>query len=117
MSEVSALEKQLDDTKSFIERRERALRLYNNPDFKKLVLEEFCVQECARYAQLSADPALGDRERADSLAIAQSSGHLRRYLSMCITMGNNAERSMPELEEAISEARTEEQDGAGEVQH
>jgi|SRR5690606_30251700 len=107
MSEVFALEKQLEDSKEAIARRDLALKLYKNPEFKKLILDEFCTTECARYAQSSADPALGDRERADALGIAQASGHLRRYLSVVVTMGNQAERLMPDLESAIEEARQE----------
>jgi hypothetical protein len=110
MSEVSALERQLADAKDSIARRDIALKLYKNPDFKKLIIDEFCGTECARYAQASADPALGDRERADSLAIAQAAGHLRRFLSVCIAMGNQGERLTPEIEQAIHEARAEEGD-------
>lgn len=108
MSEVERLEKQLADTKLLIQRRELAQRLYANPDFKKLILEEFCVNECARYAQASADPALGPVERADALAIAQSAGHLRRFLSVVIQMANASESTLLDLEEAIEEARREE---------
>lgn len=108
MSEVFALEKQLEDGKSMIVKRELALKLYNNPEFKKLILDEFCTQDCARYAQLSADPALKENERADALAIAQAAGHLRRFLSMTIQLGNQAERIGPEIEQAILEARQEE---------
>lgn len=108
MSEVFALEKQLEDSKEAIARRELALKLYKNPEFKKLVLDEFCTTECARYAQLSADPSLGDRERADALAMAQAAGHLRRFLSVVVTMGNQAERLLPDLESEIEAARQEE---------
>lgn len=108
MSEVSALEKQLSDSKLSIERRQKALKLYNNPEFKSLILEEFCTTECARYAQSSADPALNPEQRADALAIAQAAGHLRRFLSVVVTMGNQAERLIPDLETAIEEARQEE---------
>lgn len=108
MSEVFALEKQREDAKNDLERREIALRLYNQPDFKKLIIDEFCTTECARYAQLSADPALDDRARADSLGLAQAAGHLRRYLSMLISKGNMAERLMPDLDDAIEAARQEE---------
>ena len=107
MSEVFALEKQLADSKVALERREAALKLYKNPEFKRLILDEFCGTECARYAQSSADPALDDRARADSLAIAQSAGHLRRYLSVIVSMGNQAERLIPDIETAIEEARLE----------
>lgn len=108
MSEVNTLEKQLADSKTLIERRETALRLANNPDFRRLVLDEFCVQECARYAQASADPALSPIDQANSLAIAQSAGHLRRFLSVVVQMGNTAERDLIPLEEALEEARREE---------
>lgn len=109
MSEVSALKNQRDDARSLIEHRELALRLSNNPDFKKLILNEFCVNECARYAQASADPALTENQRADSLAIAQAAGHLRRFLSVKIQMGNHAERQMSDLDEAIVIAESEDQ--------
>lgn len=108
MSEVFALESQLADAKKAIERREIALRLYNHPDFKSLIIDEFCTKECARYAQSSADPALNADQRADALAIAQAAGHLRRYLSVIVAMGNQAEGQMTNLEQAIEEARQEE---------
>lgn len=108
MSEVSALEKQLADGKIAQERRALALKLYNNTDFKKLILEDFCVTECARYAQLSADPALAPNERADALALAQAAGHFKRFLSVVVSIGNQAERLEDEIEQAIVAARQEE---------
>lgn len=108
MSEVYALEKQREDAKELLARRELALKLSHNPEFKKLILQEFCINECARYAQSSGDPALNAEQRADALALAQSAGHLRRWLSVIVTMGNNAERAMPELDDAIEQARQEE---------
>lgn len=108
MSEVTALEKQLEEAKVFINRRDLAVKLYNNPEFKKLIIDEFCGSECARYAQTSADPALDDRQRADALAIAQAAGHLRRYLSVIVTMGNQSEEILDRLEAEIEVARQEE---------
>ena len=108
MSEVTALEKQLEEAKVYISRRDLAVKLYNNPEFKKLIIDEFCGSECARYAQTSADPALDDRQRADALAIAQAAGHLRRYLSVIVTMGNQSEEMLDRLEAEIEVARQEE---------
>lgn len=108
MSEVTALEKQLEEAKVYISRRDLAVKLYNNPEFKKLIIDEFCGSECARYAQTSADPALDDRQRADALAIAQAAGHLRRYLSVIVTMGNQSEEMLDRLEAEIEAARQEE---------
>ena len=108
MSEVTALEKQLEEAKVFINRRDLAVKMYNNPEIKKLIIDEFCGSECARYALTSADPALDDRQRADALAIAQAAGHLRRYLSVIVTMGNQSEEMLDRLEAEIEVARQEE---------
>ena len=108
MSEVYALEKQLEGSKKAIELRQIALRLSQNPDFKKLILEEFCVNEAARYVHTSADPAMNAEQRADALAIAQAGGHLKRYLSVVMQMGYQAESQLVSLQEAIEQARLEE---------
>lgn len=113
MSDVFALEEQRKNFKELVDRRNMAIKLSKNREFNKLILEEFCVNECARYAQSSADPALGPVERADALAIAQAAGHLRRFLSVVVQMGAHAEREIENIDEEIAEARAEEdaQDG------
>lgn len=107
MSEVLALEYQREQAKSLIEKRDMAIKLYSNPEFNKLIVKEFCVEEAARLVHQSGDPILKPEERADALAMAQSGGHLRRWLSMTILMGNTAEKQSVELDEAIMEARQE----------
>jgi len=108
MSTVAELEQQKVDFNAAIEKRKVLQRLMNNRDFKKLILEDFCVQECARYAQASADPNLSVNERADALALAQSAGHIRRYLNVLDIMGNSAENQMQRLDDAIEDARLDE---------
>lgn len=108
MNDVTALEQQLSDAKKLVEQRQLALKLSRNRDFRKLILEEFCEKECARYAQNSSSPALSAEERADCLGIAQAAGHLKRWLSVQVQMGAHAERDMPNIEEALVEARLEE---------
>lgn len=107
MSEVLALEKQLQNAKQLAARREMALKLSENREFKQLILKDFCVEECARYAQSSADPALTLEQRADALALAQAAGHLRRFLSVVVQMGNTANNEIPQIEVAIEELRQE----------
>lgn len=107
MTEVEQLEEQKDSFKEAIELRDCALRLHENADFKKLILNKFMLEECARYVQVSADPALKPENRADALAIAQAAGHLKRYLSIVVQMGNHAENSMVRLDEAIDDVRNE----------
>lgn len=107
-TELEQLEQQLSDARVLIETRQAALRLGQNPDFKKLILQGFCLNDAARYAQESGDPALDKEQRADALAMAQASGHLKRYLSMCIQMGAHAERTLGDLENEIELARQNE---------
>lgn len=108
MSQVQALEGQMKDKKLLIDRRNMAMRLASNRDFKKLIMDEFCLHEAARYVQLSADPAIPEANRADALNIAQASGHLKRFLSVTVQMGAHAEHTMRDLEEEIELARAEE---------
>ena len=108
MSDVLALEKQLNNAKELVAKRELALKLSENPEFRKLILDEFCVQECARYAQMSADPGLGPVERADALALAQAAGHHSRLLTITIQMGYTALNTLTDLETEIEIARQEE---------
>lgn len=107
MTEVQQLEQQLSNAKQLVAEKNMALKLSDNREFRKLILEEFCVQECARYAQLSADPSLPANERADALALAQSAGHLRRWLHVKIQMGLVAEREIGEVESTIEQVRSE----------
>lgn len=108
MSEVNQLQQLLKDTIELRNMRDKALRLHSNPDFRDVILEAFCVKECARYAQLSADPTLSEKDQANSLALAQAAGHLRRYLSVVMQMGNKAESDIPAIEEEIVRASLEE---------
>jgi hypothetical protein len=107
MSEVTvdALEEQLKREKSVVELRDSAIKLSGNREFKRLILDGFCGTEAARYVQESADPLLSDRQRADALAMAQASGHLKRFLSIMVQQGNTSARNVKELEEALDEAR------------
>lgn len=108
VSETTALEQQHNSAKELIERRQMALRLAQNLEFRKLILEGFCLQDAARYVQESSDPLMTPEQRQDALNMAQASGHLKRYLSIVVQMGAHAERTMADLEEALAQARAEE---------
>lgn len=109
MSEVTIeqLEDQRKNEQAVVDRRDAALRLANNRDFKKLILDGFCGTEAARYVQESGDPMLTREQREDALNMAQASGHLKRFLSYTVLFGNTAARTIKELEEALDEARGE----------
>lgn len=108
MSEIAELQAQIDRLQEAVDRRDLALKLVKNREFKKLILEDFCVQECARYVQLSADPNLDAAQRADALALAQAAGHLRRFLSVVERMGEHSANEIVQVKAAIEELRREE---------
>lgn len=112
MSEVTI--KELEDDivvkQVHVDRAAMATKLAGNREFKKLILEDFCINECARYAQMSADPNLTKDERADALAIAQAAGHLRRYLAVIHAMGNTALKSIGDTKDEIESIRSEGED-------
>lgn len=90
-----------------MERRDLALKLGNIPEFKKMILEDFCVTEAARLVSQSGDPVLTVQQRADALAMGQAAGHLKRYLSTTIKMGDTAEAELQHIEEMFDEVRAE----------
>ena len=109
MPRLNQLEEQLVDTKALIERRDNILQLSENHLFRKVIREDFMVEEAARYVRESGDPALTDAQRQDALNIAQAAGPLKRYLNMQIALGDQAASSIENLEAAIEEMRVEEQ--------
>lgn len=111
MSIVSNLELQKGKLKNAVDNRASALKLSNNREFRKLILEEFCEKECARYAQNSGNPALDEASRKDCLSMAQAAGHLKRWLSVQVQMGDQAEREIMDIDVALEEARLEEESG------
>lgn len=108
MSNVADFEYHIAGLKEQIELRDAAIRLNQNPDFRKVILQNFCVTECARNAQNSAHPQFTAEQRSDSLALAQSAGHLRRYMSVTVQQGNVAASTLAEAEEQLDEARASE---------
>lgn len=113
MNEVAQLEAQRDHARKAMERREAVERLMRNKDFKDIIVDGFCRDECARYVQESGDPLLEPAQREDALNMAQASGHLRRFLSLIYTMGNQAEGSLVSVEEELEAARAEEANDEG----
>lgn len=103
---IKQLEEQSADLKKLVELRDAVIKLSNNREFKRVIHEEFLLHNCARYAQLSADPSLPADNRADALALAQAAGHLKRFLSVQVQLGNNAESQLSQISDAIDEMRS-----------
>lgn len=111
VSETAGLEEQLKNARELVARRDMAIKLNSNREFRKLILEDWCATDAARLIGMSADPNLSKQEREDSVAMAQAPGHLRRWLSVAVVMGNTAAREIGEVEEALAEIRAEPEQG------
>lgn len=111
MSDIQDLEQEIKEAEELIARRKSALKLSENREFRKLFHEEYFHTEAARLVQLSADPALTLEQRADALAMAQATGHTKRYLSMAVQMGAVAERQLPDMVATLDELRSVEANG------
>ncbi|MEQ1950925.1 hypothetical protein [Mesorhizobium sp. CN2-181] len=112
MSEIVQLERQIEEAKAVVEQRDMMVKLTNNREFKKLIVEGFMKDECSRYTHLSTQPGISLQDRADALAAAQAAGHLKRWINAIIMMGNNAEGELGEAKELLDELRAEAADAA-----
>lgn len=108
MSQIADLQEHVKALEVLVERRDLALKLNENRAFRKLILEDFCVEECAKYAQASGDPALKPEDRKNALELAQAAGHIRRWLSVVVRMGNQAARDLEQTKQEIDEVNAEE---------
>ena len=107
MSEVQELEKQREDFKKLIHKRDLVLKLQKLNAVKELILDEYCTKECARYVGVAGDPAISKEDRELALEMGKAGQHLKRWLEVTIRMGNQAENQMPELDSAIEASRQE----------
>lgn len=105
--EIEQIELSIEQAKGLIERARLARQLAKNPAFKKLVLEGYFVDEAARLAHLVSDPALSQEHRQFVFNDINGVGALKRYFSVIIRMGDQAERDLAEAELELEEIRNE----------
>lgn len=106
-SEIQKLEAEIKAGDEAIERFERLERLYNNTDFQELILKYFMRDECARYVQQSVDNLQAPENRANALAMAQTSGHLKRFFYLIEQQANKAKSEMVEKRDEMIYLRSE----------
>ena len=106
-NEIAGLEYQLQGNIEVIDRAEDVRKLCENRLFRKVILEQFCEKECARYVQESGDPLLSAEQRADALAMAQAAGHIRRWLDISIRLGGIAQGTIEDINQRLDTLRAE----------
>lgn len=108
MDAIKRAEAEIEKYRELVARKDQVLKLMSNKDFEEFILKYFCVEECARYVCASVDANLGEDERRDALAVAQSAAHLKRFLNITLKMGEDAEQAIKATEEELVELRKEE---------
>ena len=106
MSErIQYIENKIVEMQKQIDMKNRIAKLCENPDFKSLIIEYFCVTECARYVGVSTDPHMKPESRQDALQTAQAAGIFKRWLNVTISLGEQAEQSLSQWEAELVNAR------------
>lgn len=113
MNETQQLLAQKTELEQQVQLADLARKLETVPAFKKLILEHYFINETVRNVSISADPGLSESQRADALAMAQASGHLRRFLQAQIAMGDQCKKVISEIDDALEDLRREGADEAG----
>lgn len=107
IEELELHRKKLKDSVAYAE---DVRKLMGNSLFRKVILEDFCIQSAARYVQESCDPLLTAEQRADALALAQAGGHLKRWLDITLRMADTSESSILDVDAELEKLRSQPED-------
>jgi chaperonin cofactor prefoldin len=111
--QIESIELSMEQAKKLVVNAQTAERLSQNPDFKKLVMEGYFVEEAARLALLLTDPTTVTTPHRKEMVMNAliGVGGLKQHLSAVIQMGRQAENDLVEMGETIEELRQEDADG------
>lgn len=102
--EIDQIEVTLGDLKNVVSRRDAAIRLSRNPDFKKVILEGYVKDEAVRLTALIGEEGFDQEGVQECLrGVAQ----LQRYIRRIESEGDIAEKSILDHEEALNDLRQE----------
>lgn len=104
---VTSLHQQLEAAKVLADRGQSLRRLLSNRDFRKIILEGFLRDDAARLVQESVDMSLTEFDRANALALAQASGHLKQFLLVVEQRAEKAEGDILDLTGELDSERAE----------
>jgi hypothetical protein len=108
MSDIQDLEQGIEDAKEVVNRRQMALKLFENYEFRKLFIEGYFLEDAARLVQMSTDPRVKPENQQACLEEARATGYMRRFLSDCVQFGAVFERDLPQMHATLAELRAEE---------
>jgi len=79
MSEIEEVELSITHAKEIIQKRDMAMKLSNNREFKKLVLEGYFKEEAARLVSISGEENFKDHQD-DIFDAIKGISHFRQYM-------------------------------------
>lgn len=94
-----------------VDMRDKIIRLYANPDFRAVFLQEYMVTEVARFMETAGNPNVPPAQRADALQQAYAPGCLKRWLDARLMMGDTAQEQLEEIDDEIIEMEQAEASG------
>lgn len=107
---IAEMEEYVSNLEKLIEEKKQAENLIHNPDFQKLILNNYCKRECIRYLQLALCDNITKEARDDSLAMAEDTAKLSLFLNNVLQFGTIAERDIKEAREVLAQLESEKED-------
>lgn len=106
--DLNQIELSIADAKKLIKRRASLQKLFNNKDFKDIILEGYLKDEAVRLVQLKSDPNMETDERQKQVLIAiDGIGALYQHFQTIKYFGLQAEKDLLAHEEAADEVNRE----------
>lgn len=108
MSDIAEIELSMDHAKELIAKKDSALKLSVNREFKKLVFEGYFEQEAVRLTHALSDHAMIPH-REQIIADLDAIGRFKQYMTNIVQFGKMAETDLKEAQEALAEMHNEDE--------
>lgn len=106
--QLEQIELTIDQALECIKYKEALNRLYNNADFKSIILDGYFRQEASRLVHARAEPALqSSEEQTQLLRRIDGVGFLRQFFNSIFQFGQTAERTLESHRDTRAELMSE----------
>lgn len=108
-NEIQQVEVSLEAAQDMVAFGDALLRLEQNRDFQRVILDGYFRDEAARLVMLTGAPNINDASRANVHASIRGVAELRQYLIAKRAMADVARKEVEDYQDALVEMRAEEQ--------
>jgi hypothetical protein len=105
--QIKQVEDTIEEARKQVDLARRIRKLERNPDFKKVILDGYFVDEASRLVLLNNDPSVPEAYRETIRRDMDGFSALKRYLMSNTQLGDSAERAIGEHEDTLEELRIE----------